>query len=69
VGFHSAAFEVMTEDLLLTRSVQSTAVSKVAWGFVQNKEAIMKLMAVTYVNDMMREIQAIQHKTSEYVMS
>jgi len=36
--FCISTFEVLTEDLHSTRSVQSTAVSNVTWGFVENRE-------------------------------
>jgi len=36
--FYSAAFEVLTEDLKITRSVQSTAVYNVNWSYVDNTE-------------------------------
>jgi len=39
VGFYSATFEVLTEGLHRTRSVQSTAVSKVTGGFEEEMEA------------------------------
>jgi hypothetical protein len=38
-GVYSVTFEVLTEDLHLTRSAQSTAVSNITWGYVQNREA------------------------------
>jgi len=34
VGFYTATFVVLTEGLHLTRSVQSTGVQTVTWGFV-----------------------------------
>ena len=39
LGFYNATFEVLTEGLHLARSVQSTAVSNVNWGFVQYRVA------------------------------
>jgi len=39
VGFYSATFEVLTEDLHLTWSVKSTAVSIVTWCFIAKMKA------------------------------
>ena len=49
--FYSATFDVLTEHLYFTRSVQNTAVSNVTGGFVENRKT-MKSMAVKHVHDM-----------------
>ena len=54
MGFYSTKFEVLTEDSNLTWSLQSTAVSNVTGGNIENRET-MKSMAVTYMHEMVHE--------------
>jgi len=39
VCLYSATFEVLTEDLHITQSVQSTVLSIVTWCFVEKRKA------------------------------
>jgi len=69
VCFYSATFQVLTEDLQLTRSVQSTySCIESDWRLCGQQGCIMKTMAVTYVHDMVHEMLAIKKNEMAYIV-